>query len=200
MVRRETEAQKVARLAVAKARRAARQAAEEIRRVGDVAAATGATRERAAKAPAKAATWRGRREAAARIGADLPRVVRELFERGQIDAAHVKAAERYVADYHYGMCAPSMTQKWDRGVDGGARGEEGAARLDARARFIDRDKSLGVVRSVVFGVLIGGVTLEAVSGPGQRYASGTNRRVANGAALYLGLNALAHLYGLKETD
>lgn len=182
----------------ADARRAERRAVRERVRVGDVAAATGATRERAAKAPAKGATWHGRNEATARIGGDLPKAVREMFQRGQIDAAHVKAAEWYASDYRFGMCQQGMTQKWDRGVDGGARGDESERRLDARQRFMEMDRALGPTRSVVFGVVIGGVTLEAVEGPGRSYRASGSRRAANGSALYLGLDMLARLLRLKD--
>jgi len=195
MARKGVEAE---RKAAAARRRGERLAARERVRVGDVSAATGSTRERAAKTSPDRATWSGRREAKARIAADLPKVVRELFQRGQLDEAHLRAAERYIGDYRFGMCQPGMTQRWERGVDGRTGGDESERRLDARRRFMDMDKSLGMVRQVVFGVLLGGVTLEAADGPGQRYSSGTNRRVGNGAALYLGLDQLACLYALKE--
>ena len=191
-----TEREMAAKAAAA-ARKQARKATAERRRLGDVAAETGATRERAAKAAKGAASWRGRREGTARIGAALPRAVRDLFDRGQLDAVHVRAAEMYAHDYHFGMCPPGMTQRWERGVDGGGRGDEAEARLDARQRFVAYDGGLGPVRAVVFGVLLGGVTLEAAEGPGRFYAHGAAKRAGNAAALYLGLDMLARCYELK---
>jgi hypothetical protein len=196
----ETPEEKADRIARQRVKRLSRETAAERVRVGGVAADTLATRERAAKTGKGWAIWSARGEGVARVRPSVPAIIMTLLGHDLLDVEHVKAADRYIADYLFGACGPSMTQKWERGVDGGGRGDASEARMDAKAEWEAADRILGATRPVVFGVLIGGVTMEAADGPGLRYAALPAKRAGNQAVLYLGLDALARHYGLKHAD
>jgi hypothetical protein len=196
----ETADEKADRIARQRVKRLSRETAAERVRVGGVAAETLATRERAAKTGKGWAIWNARGEGVARVRPSVPNVIVSLYGHDLLDIEHVKAADRYIADYLFGACGPGMTQKWERGVDGGGRGDLSEQRMDARAEWESADRILGATRAVVFGVLLGGVDLAAADGPGLRYAALPAKRAGNQAVLYLGLDALARHYGMKRAD
>ena len=131
-----------------------------------------------------------------RRGADLPAVLMTWFDRGLASAVMVRAAERFISDYHAGFSRTVRGVRYAERVDGGGSGDGEIPGLDARERHAAAMAAMGLSTApAVKAWLIDGVSTANAVAVASGWKKDSSARAAAGGALLLGLESLVKFYG-----
>ncbi len=132
-----------------------------------------------------------------RRGADLPAVLMTWFNRGLASAVMVRAAERFISDYHAGFSRTVRGVRYAERVDGGGGSGDGEIPgLDARERHAAAMAAMGLSTApAVKAWLVDGVSAGTAVSVSSGWKKDSSARAAAGGALLVGLDSLVKFYG-----